>query len=79
VTYDAPIQLAAYLGALLSNEKYQNLNIKNGVVVVGYTNGLPANVHRLNESDLNKYWRKWLARLQEYWIRLKDNTLPESL
>jgi mitochondrial genome maintenance exonuclease 1 len=78
-TYDAPIQLAAYLGALQSSEKHQQLDIRNGVVVVAYTTGVPAHVHLLNESDLNKYWRKWLARLQEYWVRLRDNTLPENL
>lgn len=77
--YDAPLQLCAYLGALNYDERYRHLNINNGIVVVGYSSGEKADVHYMNQADLKLYWRAWLHRLQEYWIRHRDHTLPEPI
>lgn len=77
-TYDAPVQLCAYLGALNADPRY-DLVVKNGRVVVAYKNGDLANVFDLTETDLRKYWLMWLQRLQEYWIRVKDGTLPDPI
>ncbi|XP_055390452.1 mitochondrial genome maintenance exonuclease 1-like [Condylostylus longicornis] len=77
-TYDAPIQLAAYLGALNSDPKYK-LSIGTGYVVVAYTNGKPGNLFQFNEIDMQKYWQLWLKRLQEFWIRTRDGTLPDPI
>lgn len=77
-TYDAPVQLCAYLGALNSDPRY-DLSVKNGCVVVAYKNGDSANVFNLTESDLRKYWLLWLQRLQEYWIRVRDGTIPDPI
>lgn len=77
-TYDAPIQLCAYLGAINASSKY-NLKINKGIVVVAYTDGSSADSYKLDSVELRKYWRAWLLRLQEYWIRYKDGTLPEPI
>lgn len=77
-TYDAPVQLCAYLGALNADPRY-DLTVKNGYVIVAYTNGNAANVFNLTESDLRKYWLIWLQRLQEYYIRVRDGTLPDPI
>jgi len=75
-TYDAPIQLVAYLGALNAENLLLDKPIERGVVVVAYNDGSPANLFALDEKELRKYWKLWLNRLQEYWVRYKDNTLP---
>lgn len=68
-TYDAPIQVASYVGAINSDSNY-NFQVRNGLVVVGYTNGDPASVHEINPTLLNKYWKLWLRRLQQYYLTL---------
>lgn len=79
-TYDAPVQLCSYLGALnASREEFQENPIKAGVVVVAYTDGKKADIFELNEKDLKKYWTMWLHRVQDYWVRYKHNTLPEKI
>lgn len=77
-TYDAPIQLCAYLGALNADPRY-DMTVKNGCVVVAYKNGDSANVFSLTETDLRKYWLIWLQRLQEYYVRERDGTLPDPI
>lgn len=76
--YDAPVQLVAYLGALNSDQRYE-LTASNGFLVVAYKDGQPANSFFMSPADLRKYWRIWLRRLQEYWIRTRDGTLPEPI
>lgn len=78
-TYDAPIQLCAYLGALRADPDLTELDITSGAVFVAYTGGNPAHVHLINQAKLKKYWAVWLQRLQEYWIRYRDGTLPEPI
>lgn len=80
LTYDAPIQLASYLGALnASRQEFRERPIKHGVVVVAYHDGQKADIFELNEEELGQYWRQWVNRVQEYWVRCKDNTLPEPI
>lgn len=79
-TYDAPIQLASYLGAINASKKdFKENPIKRGVVVVAYNDGQKADLFELNEQEMKKYWKLWLSRLQEYYVRYKDNTLPEAI
>lgn len=78
-TYDAPVQLCAYLGALRADPELTGLDISSGAVFVAYTGGNPAHVHLINQTKLKKYWSVWLQRLQEYWIRYRDGTLPEPI
>ncbi|KAJ6646772.1 Mitochondrial genome maintenance exonuclease 1 [Pseudolycoriella hygida] len=77
-TYDAPVQLCAYLGALNAIPEFQG-RIKQGMIVVAYENGKKADVYKMNEVMLRKYWRVWLIRLHEFWIRSRDGTLPAPI
>lgn len=77
-TYDAPLQLCAYLGAINADPQYK-LDLRNGLVVIAYTDGQPAHSFRMNETSVRRYWKKWLLRVQEYWLRVQDNTLPEPI
>ncbi|XP_012254436.2 mitochondrial genome maintenance exonuclease 1-like [Athalia rosae] len=80
-TFDAPIQVASYIGALNSDSNY-NFQIQHGLVVVGYTNGDPASVHEISPASLNKYWKLWLQRLQQYYVELRkgnENQITEKV
>lgn len=77
-TYDAPIQLCAYIGALNIDPRYE-VSARNGYVVVAYKDGTKANAFRLSEKDVRKYWAKWLQRVHEFWIRTRDGTIPEPI
>ncbi|PSN43329.1 hypothetical protein C0J52_14173 [Blattella germanica] len=65
-TYDAPLQLCAYIGAMNYDTKY-SLQVQGGLVVVAYSDGSPAHIFKMNMSDCLKYWRLWLHRLHKYW------------
>ncbi|XP_029305520.1 mitochondrial genome maintenance exonuclease 1 [Cottoperca gobio] len=64
-TYDNPVQVAAYAGALNhdSNYKYQ---VENGLIVVAYKDGSPAHAHKLSAELMLQYWKTWLIRLEEF-------------
>ncbi|KAL6101660.1 mgme1 [Pungitius sinensis] len=64
-TYDNPIQVAAYAGALNndSNYKYQ---VENGLIVVAYKDGSPGHAHQLSSELMLHYWKTWLIRLEEF-------------
>ncbi|XP_035519369.1 mitochondrial genome maintenance exonuclease 1 isoform X2 [Morone saxatilis] len=64
-TYDNPIQVAAYAGALNSdgNYKYQ---VENGLIVVAYKDGSPGHAHELSSELMLEYWKTWLVRLEEF-------------
>ncbi|XP_050523451.1 mitochondrial genome maintenance exonuclease 1 isoform X3 [Daktulosphaira vitifoliae] len=64
-TYDAPIQLAAYIGAVNNDPSY-NFKVEEGLVVIAYCNGLPANVFKLTNDKCLKYWSFWIQRLNEF-------------
>lgn len=49
------------------------------MVVVAYESGRQADVYKMNEVMLRRYWRAWLARLHEFWVRSRDDTLPEPI
>ncbi|KAF1375894.1 hypothetical protein PFLUV_G00224930 [Perca fluviatilis] len=64
-TYDNPIQVAAYAGALNKdgNYKYQ---VENGLIVVAYKDGSPAHAHQLSSELMLEYWKTWLVRLEKF-------------
>ncbi|KAG1935939.1 mitochondrial genome maintenance exonuclease 1 [Pimephales promelas] len=64
-TYDNPLQVAAYIGALNSDNNY-SYQVKNGLIVVAYKDGSPAHAHFLNSKQIRPFWEKWLLRLEEY-------------
>lgn len=64
-TYDNPLQVAAYAGALNNdgNYKYQ---VDSGLIVVAYKDGSPAHAHQLSSALMLDYWNTWLLRLEEF-------------
>ncbi|MCJ8730838.1 hypothetical protein PDJAM_G00188890 [Pangasius djambal] len=64
-TYDNPLQVAAYIGALNSDKNY-NYQVDSGLIVVAYKDGSPAHSHFLKTDQVVQYWDKWLFRLEEY-------------
>jgi hypothetical protein len=76
-TFDAPLQLCAYLGALNATQ-FQSDPLQSGIIVVAYNDGQSADLFHLSANELNKYWKLWLNRLQEYWVRYRDNTLADE-
>uniref|UniRef100_A0A3P8UAN4 Mitochondrial genome maintenance exonuclease 1 n=1 Tax=Amphiprion percula TaxID=161767 RepID=A0A3P8UAN4_AMPPE len=79
-TYDNPVQVAAYAGALNndSNYKYQ---VENGLIVVAYKDGSPAHAHQLSSELMSEYWKTWLLRLEEFTEKRASHassTLPEK-
>ncbi|XP_055532747.1 mitochondrial genome maintenance exonuclease 1-like isoform X2 [Wyeomyia smithii] len=78
-TYDAPLQLCAYLGALKAESELSDLDVTKGAVLVAYTDGKPAHIHSIDQTKLKRYWAAWLRRLQEYWIRYRDDNLPDPI
>ncbi|KOC61717.1 Uncharacterized protein C20orf72 [Habropoda laboriosa] len=72
-TFDAPVQLAAYIGAVNASNKHP-FRIDRGLVIVAYTSGEPASVHELNDSTLQKAWEEWLRRLELFYTNLNKAT-----
>ncbi|XP_017756597.1 PREDICTED: mitochondrial genome maintenance exonuclease 1-like [Eufriesea mexicana] len=68
-TFDAPIQLAAYIGAINASNKF-SFKIHKGLIVIGYTNGEPASVYELKNGSLQEAWKEWLRRLEEFYTKL---------
>ncbi|XP_066583214.1 mitochondrial genome maintenance exonuclease 1-like [Prorops nasuta] len=64
-TYDNPIQIASYIGAVNSSTCYP-FKVTNGLIVIAYGSGEPATVHELNNNQLQNYWQQWLMKLQMY-------------
>ncbi|TWW78698.1 Mitochondrial genome maintenance exonuclease 1 [Takifugu flavidus] len=64
-TFDNPIQVAAYAGALNSDANYK-YQVENGLIVVAYKDGSPAHAHRLKSELMLEYWNTWLTRLEYY-------------
>lgn len=64
-TYDNPVQVAAYAGALNNDGNYK-FQVENGLIVVAYKDGTPAHAHQLNSKLMSEYWKTWLVRLEEF-------------
>ncbi|KAK0151536.1 Mitochondrial genome maintenance exonuclease 1 [Merluccius polli] len=64
-TYDNPLQVAAYAGALNTDDNY-TYQVENGLIVVAYKDGSPAHVHKLDSKQLLDFWQKWLLRLEDF-------------
>ncbi|NWR38501.1 MGME1 exonuclease, partial [Tachuris rubrigastra] len=67
-TYDNPLQVAAYIGAINHDANY-DFQVRCGLIVVAYKNGSPAHPHFMDPDLCSQYWKKWLLRLEEYMER----------
>jgi len=64
-TYDAPLQVAAYVGALNHDTRYP-FQIESALIVVVNKKGSVAEVFPLTKRQLKIYWTKWVARCEQY-------------
>ncbi|NXG74967.1 MGME1 exonuclease, partial [Baryphthengus martii] len=64
-TFDNPLQVAAYIGAINHDANY-DFQVRCGLIVVAYKNGSPAHPHFMDPDLCSQYWEKWLLRLEEY-------------
>lgn len=64
-TYDNPVQVAAYAGAVNNDENYK-YQVENGLIVVAYKDGSPAHAHQIDSKLMLEYWNSWLVRLEKF-------------
>ncbi|XP_042321579.1 mitochondrial genome maintenance exonuclease 1 [Sceloporus undulatus] len=64
-TFDSPLQIAAYIGAINHDTNY-NFQVDCGLLVIAYKDGSPAHPHYMDTDLCSQYWKKWLCRLEEY-------------
>ncbi|MEE6510618.1 hypothetical protein FKM82_030612 [Ascaphus truei] len=64
-TFDNPLQVAAYVGAINHDDNY-NFQVDCGLIVVAYKDGSPAHPHFMDPDLCLHYWKKWQLRLEEY-------------
>ena len=69
-TYDAPLQVAAYVGALNHDLRYP-YQIENALIVVVNKTGKEATILKMDKKNLIKYWLEWIKRCKAY-EELKD-------
>ncbi|XP_013910124.1 PREDICTED: mitochondrial genome maintenance exonuclease 1 [Thamnophis sirtalis] len=73
-TYDNPLQIAAYIGAINHDSNY-DFQVNCGLLVVAYKDGSPAHSHFMSSELCSQYWNKWLLRLEEFKKKGNDNTM----
>lgn len=71
-TYDNPLQVVAYAGAVNYDANFAPLQVEQGMVVVAYRDGSPAHTHLLDPRLCLEYWQRWLLRLQEFHSRTRE-------
>ncbi|XP_073528588.1 mitochondrial genome maintenance exonuclease 1 [Phyllobates terribilis] len=64
-TFDNPLQVAAYIGAINHDRNY-NFQVDCGLIVIAYKDGSPAHAHFMDSEICLHYWDKWLLRLEEF-------------
>merc|ERR1711974_558457 len=64
-TFDNPLQVAAYVGALNHDPNY-SFQIENALIVLAYNDGKRATVLTMNKPMLSIYWKEWLKRCALY-------------
>lgn len=80
-TYDNPLQVAAYIGAVNRGNLIKQLEIPkitSGALVIAYESGEPATIHLMNRKLCEKYWNQWLNRLFLYWTTLYRDRVTQQ-
>lgn len=76
--YSYPLQLAAYAGAVNFDANYP-FQVYDGVIVIAYQNGDPADVHHLSQEMCEAYWLEWLTRLQQYRKKFPEHVVGDTI
>ncbi len=76
-TFDAPLQIAAYVGALNHDVRYP-FQVEQAMIVVVYNDGRPASVINMTTKQVEKYWNEWLGRLKLYAKMKEFNVAHDS-
>ncbi|CAF4831137.1 unnamed protein product [Pieris macdunnoughi] len=74
LTYDNPVQLAAYFGAVCNDLNYKHLNVRDALLVIAYTDGSKADFYHLHTDKLREHWAQWLIRLEEYMKKFNNES-----
>ncbi|KAM5304203.1 mitochondrial genome maintenance exonuclease 1 isoform 1-T2 [Glossophaga mutica] len=75
-TFDNPLQLVAYVGAVNHDANY-SFQVQCGLIVVAYKDGSPAHPHFMDTELCSQYWAKWLLRLEEYTKKEKNQNIQK--
>ncbi|XP_008057971.1 mitochondrial genome maintenance exonuclease 1 [Carlito syrichta] len=75
-TFDNPLQVVAYVGAMNHDANY-SFQVQCGLIVVAYKDGSPAHSHFMNGELCSQYWTKWLLRLEEYTEKKKKQNIQK--
>lgn len=73
--YNAWMRLAAVIGAVNYSKDYP-MTIDQGLLVVGYMDGRPAEVYELTTSNLVINWNRWLLQLKKYYTHTSRLNSP---
>ncbi|XP_062938954.1 mitochondrial genome maintenance exonuclease 1-like [Cynocephalus volans] len=75
-TYDNPLQVVAYVGAINYDANY-SFQVQCGLIVVAYKVGSPAHPHFMDAELCSHYWAKWLLRLEKYTEKEKNQNIEK--
>ncbi|XP_035561646.2 mitochondrial genome maintenance exonuclease 1 isoform X1 [Canis lupus dingo] len=75
-TFDNPLQVVAYIGAINNDANY-SFQVQCGLIVVAYKDGSPAHPHFMDTELCSQYWAKWLLRLEEYTQKEKNQNIQK--
>ncbi|KAF4023256.1 hypothetical protein G4228_015033 [Cervus hanglu yarkandensis] len=75
-TFDNPLQVVAYVGAVNHDANY-SFQVQCGLIVVAYKDGSPAHPHFMDAELCSQYWAKWLLRLEEYTKKEKSQNIQK--
>ncbi|BHF72614.1 mitochondrial DNA repair [Sparganum proliferum] len=61
--YDAPLQVAAYIGAYNITRPPQLPEVRQGLIAYAYADGYPTDILIMGEEELEHYWTIWCNRV----------------
>lgn len=68
--YDAPVQIAAYIGAFLNDDRFLELRkekkLENGLII-NFSESGEVNYHLLSYQQIEFYWYRWMSLLRRFW------------